>query len=126
MEITLIIANSDSQLEKNKLELIQEIEAIKESKNSMVQNFDYDNAAILRDKEVQLIKKLGEMCEKTGPTWHTRDKTYISDFMDEDIKNSPLSNVLDRVLIKNTQLSTKKSVEDFIQFLENVKESLKS
>lgn len=56
--------------------------------------------------------------------WPSRNKTYESDFLDEDIINSPISHKLDRIKIDNTQLSSKKDIDDMILFLKNVKESL--
>lgn len=112
-------------VEKEKLDIIKELETIKEQKNHFVQIKDYDNATILRDKEVAIIKKLGKTLEESVPTWYNRSKTYISDFMDEDIINSPISKELDRVVINNLQITNKKCVEDIIEFLQNVKESLK-
>jgi len=67
--------------------------------------------------------KKGDDVFKVG--WLYRQKTYISDWMDEDIKQSTVSHFVSHVVIKDAQLTTKKSIEDMIEFLTLAKESFK-
>jgi hypothetical protein len=64
--------------------------------------------------------------EKTkSATWHSRCKTYKSDWMDEDMKNSTISHYVDRIIINDAQLASKSSVDDMIEFLTKARESFK-
>lgn len=64
--------------------------------------------------------------EKTqSATWHSRWKTYKSDWMDEDMKNSTVSHYVDRIIINDAQLASKSSVDDMIEFLTKARESFK-
>lgn len=54
---------------------------------------------------------------------YSRWKTYISEQMDDDMKNSTLSRIVDRIIINDAVLTSKKSVDDLIEFLLNSKES---
>lgn len=56
-------------------------------------------------------------------TWYSRWKTYTSDWMDEDMKNSTVSQHVDRIIINDAQLASKSSVNDMIEFLIKAKES---
>lgn len=58
-------------------------------------------------------------------TWHSRWKTYKSDWMDDDMKNSTVSQYVDRVIINDAQLTSKSSVDDMIEFLTKARESFK-
>jgi len=58
-------------------------------------------------------------------TWYSRWKTYKSDWMDDDMKNSTVSHYVDRVIINDAQFANKSSVEDMIEFLTKAKESFK-
>ena len=58
-------------------------------------------------------------------TWGSRWKTYKSDWMDEDMKNSTVSHYVDRIIINDAQLASKSSVDDMIEFLTNARESFK-
>ncbi len=68
---------------------------------------------------------LSEAGGEPVPTWHSRWKTYKSDEMDEDMKVSIKSRSVDRIIINDAQLSTKKSIDDMIEFLNNSRESFK-
>lgn len=57
--------------------------------------------------------------------WYSRWKTYKSDWMDEDMKNSTVSHCVDRIIINDCQLTSKQSIEDMIEFLKNAKESFR-
>lgn len=64
--------------------------------------------------------------EKTkSATWYSRWKTYKSDWMDEDMKNSTVSRYVDRIIINDAQLASKSSVDDMIEFLTKARESFK-
>ena len=65
-----------------------------------------------------------EKSDQPQCTWHSRWKTYKSDWMDEDMKVATVSYKVERVIINDAQLATKNSVDDMIEFLKNVKESL--
>lgn len=58
-------------------------------------------------------------------TWHSRWKTYKSDWMDDDMKNSTISHFVDRIIINDAQLASKQSVDDLIEFLTKAKESFR-
>jgi hypothetical protein len=58
-------------------------------------------------------------------TWHSRWKIYKSDWMDEDMKNSTVSHYVDKIIIDDAQLASKKSVDDMIEFLTNARLSFK-
>lgn len=67
----------------------------------------------------------GDKDRPVSATWHSRWKTYTSDWMDEDMKNATVSHYVDRIIINDAQLATKKSVDDMIEFLTKAKESFK-
>lgn len=72
------------------------------------------------------IEESNEMDGKIeSATWHSRWKTYKSDWMDDDMKNSTVSHCVDRIIINDAQLTSKKSVDDMIEFLTNARESFK-
>jgi hypothetical protein len=59
-------------------------------------------------------------------TWYSRMKSYDWDVnmgMDEDIKNCTVGHQLDSIELDSIYLSTRKNVQDFIDFLTNAKES---
>lgn len=58
-------------------------------------------------------------------TWHSRWKTYKSDWMDDDMKNSTVSHYVDRIIINDAQLASKSSVDNMIEFLMKARESFK-
>jgi hypothetical protein len=58
-------------------------------------------------------------------TWYSRWKTYKSDQMDDDMKNSTVSHYVDRIIINDAQLTSKKSIDDMIEFLTKARESFK-
>jgi hypothetical protein len=71
----------------------------------------------------ELVNKTEE--DKPTATWYSRWKSYKSDQMDDDMKSSTISHYVDRIIINDLQLSTKTSVNDIIEFLNNAKESFK-
>lgn len=72
------------------------------------------------------IEELNGMDSKIETaTWHSRWKTYKSDWMDDDMKNSTVSQYVDRVIINDAQLTSKSSVDDMIEFLTKARESFK-
>lgn len=81
--------------------------------------------------ELQINYLNNEICEsnatdeKIDTAWHSRRKSYISDSMDEDMKNSTISHFVDRIIINDAQLTNKKSVDDIIEFLTKARESFK-
>jgi len=59
-------------------------------------------------------------------TWHSRRKVYETDIMvsmDEDIKNSTVGHKLDRLILTDTQITSKSGISDLIEFLEKAKAS---
>ncbi len=57
-------------------------------------------------------------------TWYSRNKSYESDEMDEDMKVCTVSHVIDRCHITDVQITGKYQVDNLIEFLNNLKESL--
>lgn len=73
----------------------------------------------------QIVELNGMDCKIETTTWHSRWKTYKSDWMDDDMKNSTVSQYVDRVIINDAQLTSKSSVDDMIEFLTKARESFK-
>lgn len=62
---------------------------------------------------------------KSGPMWSRRYKLYDYDLtMDEDIKKSPIGHRIDGIELDNINLTTKSSVQDYIDLLNNVKDNM--
>lgn len=61
--------------------------------------------------------------EENFATWHSRWKSYKSDWLDDDMKQCTVSHKVGRVILNDVQLATKAGVEDLIEFLTNAKES---
>ena len=78
---------------------------------------------IYLNKQVKEFNELDMKVETS--TWHSRSKTYKSDWMDEDMKNSTISHYVDRIVINDAQLTSKNSVDDMIEFLTKARESFK-
>lgn len=76
-----------------------------------------------------LYKQIEELNGTDGKiettTWYSRWKTYKSDWMDDDMKNSTVSQYVDKVIINDAQLTSKSSVDDMIEFLTKARESFK-
>ncbi len=62
---------------------------------------------------------------KVDTQLRSRVKTYICDTMDEDMKKSTISHIVDRVILNEVELSSKHAVLEMIEFLKNVNESLR-
>jgi len=58
-----------------------------------------------------------------SPTWHSRTKSYESDWWDKDIVESTIGYKLDRIIMNNVQLSSKTDIDHIIEFLQQAKES---
>ena len=58
-------------------------------------------------------------------TWHNRWKSYESESMDGDMKISTVSHFVDRIVLDDVQITSKSSVDDLIEFLNNSKLSFK-
>jgi hypothetical protein len=67
------------------------------------------------------------IADPLGATWHSRTKSYETDFygFDEDIINSPIGHNLDRIILDDVQLTSKSQIEELEKFLENAKKSFK-
>ena len=76
----------------------------------------YLNNEIVNKSETEKIQ---------SATWHSRWKTYKSDWMDEDMKNATVLHYVDRIIINDAQIATKGSVDDMIEFLTKARESFK-
>jgi len=65
--------------------------------------------------------------ETPEPTWYTRTKEYDWEMnfgMDEDIKNCTVGHKIDSIEIDGYYVSTKKGIDELIEFLTKSKESL--
>ena len=59
------------------------------------------------------------------PTWHSRIKSYKSDYMDEDMKVCTVSHYVQRVSIVEAHLNTAADIDSMIEFLTNCRPSFK-
>ena len=57
-------------------------------------------------------------------TWYSRNKSYESDWLDDDMIYSPSGKILDRAIIENAELRTVAECQALINFIYNVKEAL--
>lgn len=78
-------------------------------------------------QEVQEVQQVQEEKDIYYATWHSRTKTYDWDMnmIDDDIKNCTIGHNIDSIEFDNIYLSSKQSVQDFIDLLENAKKSIR-
>lgn len=55
---------------------------------------------------------------------HFRNKKYESDYLDDDMINSPTSHKIDRVILSDVQITTIDQIEKLKIFLDNLKPTL--
>ena len=56
-------------------------------------------------------------------TWHSRNKSYKSDCMDEDMKNCCVGQKVDRIILNDVQIATRSTLDEVIEFLTKSRES---
>lgn len=63
--------------------------------------------------------------EEVSATWCMRSKSYESDWMDEDMINSPVGHKLDRLSLDDVQITTSHDIDHLIEFLNKAKPCFK-
>ncbi len=72
--------------------------------------------------EVQ--KQTDNKSDVAKTTWYTRTKSYESDYcLDEDMINSTVSHILDRLILNDVQITSKGQIDSWIEFLTKAKKS---
>lgn len=69
------------------------------------------------------------LTESPTATWYTRVKSYEWEMnmkMDDDVKNCTVGHRIDSIELSDFYLSTKRSCDDLIEFLQKAKESLEN